>query len=425
MVQNTRRLRFRYFKTGIVTLDAILKKGIRCLPGKGMLGLIVGPAGAGKSILALHMCCSFLLDRRTPAPAPNGKLSHPVMSDEQVQIVRPFAAVYITHEESDLVEAKVRDFNYFQKTLPTERNKKGASSEDTPPFFVQENSLDSLLTDPDHPCTLHICRVGLDENSQSRVLQNIFDTISQRIRWLKDKDDDETPRQTEHGGMPRKIDHRQADPLGSVLVCVDNVRTIHEEALGTAMGGVADPAAKDCQEDPHDGNFYKRLHRDCVNGHVHTFLIMEEDLPEETYSERYDIAHRPEVFAADMVIRLGIRTYSTEYRERFLQIVKAKHQFYYRGKHHFSIISKGGGGRKQEQEEERGIVIYPSIPMQLSLLQIEKQKRRKREDARAKQEKPGKSVSPDRLKLGIHELDEKIAGTICPDTPEAGYIRPQ
>ena len=306
---------FKYFRTGIVTLDAILKEGIRCLPGKGMLGLIVGPAGAGKSILALQMCCSFLLERGMPAPAQGDEPSKTPAPHSPPRIVRPYGAVYITHEESDLVEAKVDDFNCFQKKRPVGEKGKGQnSSQKKKPFGVQQDSLDSLLTDPTYPCTLHICRVGLDEENQSRVLQNIFDTIAQRIKWLKGRDEQENERREEQKQEPLNENECQADPLGSVLVCVDNLRTIHKEALQTAMGGLANHTTKDRQEDSQDVNFYKRLHRDCVNGHVHTFLIMEEDIPEEPHSERYNIAHRSEVFAADLVIRLGIRTYSTEYR---------------------------------------------------------------------------------------------------------------
>ena len=73
---------------------------------------------------------------------------------------------------------------------------------------------------------------------------------------------------------------------------------------------------------------------------------------------------------------------------------------------------------------ERGVVILPSIPMQLSLLQLEKRERRRREADKAERGEHTQVVSPDRLKLGIPKLDKKIAEVIPLADPDAGYIRP-
>jgi KaiC/GvpD/RAD55 family RecA-like ATPase len=367
---------FEHFKTGIDTLDDVLDGGIRCLPGKGMLGVIAGAAGAGKSILALQMCCSFLLNRRQTSPT------------------KPYGAVYITHEDPESIEAQVEDFTYFRSK---------SDDDGSPPISIEKDRLHSLLEPLEGKPTLHICRVPLDKEQQGRVLQNIFDTISQRIGNLADS---------------------EKDPLGNVLVCLDNIRTIQNEALLAAMSGLVDNSPRGHQTDSQkNGNFYKELHQYCVKRKLHTFLVMEEDIPEGVDPERYEISYRPEVFAADIVIRLGIRTYSTEYRERFIQIVKAKHQFYYRGKHHFSIVSKDGGGRKKE--ERHGLVVYPSIPMQLSLLQNSKSRQGSGPGEGATSEAQRKGGVFDRLTLGIDSLDGKIADAV-PLKLEGGkgYIRP-
>lgn len=364
---NLAKAQFGIFPTGIDTLDHVLRGGIRCLPNLGMLGVIAGASGAGKSILALQMCCAFLHDRWKP------------------DATKPYSAVYITHEEPALIEAKIVDFTYFTPGQPPD-------SSPASPILIVRDQLHPLMQPRSEP-TLHVCRVPLAEEQQGRVLQNVFDTISQRIRCLKPKDGN---------------DEGTRDPMGNILVCVDNVRTIRNEALLAAMSSLAGNPTKERTPDVDSVNFYKELHRACVEGHVHTFLVMEEDIPEGVDPARYEISNRPEVFAADIVIRLGIRTYSTEYRERFIQIVKAKHQFYFRGKHHFSIVSGHGGGRLQEKR--RGIVVYPSIPMQLSLLK----KNENRHDGNTQ-----------RLTLGIPLLDKKIEEAIpLRDADSHGYIRP-
>lgn len=77
-----------------------------------------------------------------------------------------------------------------------------------------------------------------------------------------------------------------------------------------------------------------------------------------------------EEFSTDVLIRLSFESQSSDFKARVLEIQKARHQYYYRGTHHFSIAGRGIqrdvylGARN---ERGPGIHVYPSVPAQLSL----------------------------------------------------------
>jgi KaiC/GvpD/RAD55 family RecA-like ATPase len=347
--------KFEGFSTGIDALDAVLKGGIKCENQQGILGAIFGAAGTGKTTLGLQLCCRFLVEKKRNNESGN------------------YSAIYITHENPEFIKKKLDDFDYFKA-----KSDKAAVSG---AFKFEANSLEDLL----NGYHLHVIQIPFEEEPQTAILQNLFDTVTQQ---------------------------KNPDPHGNVLVCIDSTGLIHSRVLLSAIGGkeavTQDGERTDnLRNEEADQSIYKRLHQLCQEQGLHTFLVIEEDIPEGIDPERTDISSRQEVYAADIVIRMGIHTYEQGYRERFIQVIKAKNQFYYRGKHHCSIVSKYGGGRSGGKDN--GVVIYPSIPMQLSLLRNEKS-----DKGRAS----GENV---KFGLGIKDLDTKVEKIIGQKVGQ-GYI---
>jgi KaiC/GvpD/RAD55 family RecA-like ATPase len=77
-----------------------------------------------------------------------------------------------------------------------------------------------------------------------------------------------------------------------------------------------------------------------------------------------------EEFSTDLLIELGYTSESTAFKARTIEIQKARHQYYYRGGHHFSIAGRGVlrdsylGARN---ERGPGLHVYPSVAAQLSI----------------------------------------------------------
>jgi hypothetical protein len=77
-----------------------------------------------------------------------------------------------------------------------------------------------------------------------------------------------------------------------------------------------------------------------------------------------------EEFSTDVLIRLSFQEQSPGFKARVLEIQKARHQYYYRGAHHFSIAGRDVkrdvylGARN---ERGPGIHVYPSVAAQLSI----------------------------------------------------------
>lgn len=104
----------------------------------------------------------------------------------------------------------------------------------------------------------------------------------------------------------------------------------------------------------------RRLHEHRIHG----IFVMEEAHPRDL---RLPSA---EEFSTDLMLHLSFREEATDFKARALEISKARHQYYYRGVHHFSIAGRGItrdvylGARN---ERGPGIHVYPSVAAQLSL----------------------------------------------------------
>ena len=103
---------------------------------------------------------------------------------------------------------------------------------------------------------------------------------------------------------------------------------------------------------------------------VHGIFIQEES-PTTT---RFPSA---EELSTDVLIHLSFLE-SGRFKSRSIEILKARHQYYYRGKHHFSIAGKGVNRQLYlgaRSERGPGTHIYPSVPAQLSIARDESQLR--------------------------------------------------
>lgn len=97
---------------------------------------------------------------------------------------------------------------------------------------------------------------------------------------------------------------------------------------------------------------------------IHGIFVQEET---DTRDLRLPTA---EEFSTDVLIRLSFEQAAPDFKLRVMEIQKARHQYYYRGTHHFSIAGRGIqrdvylGARN---ERGPGIHVYPSVAAQLSL----------------------------------------------------------
>lgn len=129
--------------------------------------------------------------------------------------------------------------------------------------------------------------------------------------------------------------------------------------------------------------------RDLARYRIHGIFIQEEPGSPESRLPS------PEEFSTDLLLRLSFQNLAPSFKARMIEVEKARHQYYYRGSHHFSIVGKGLqrehflGARS---ERGPGVHIYPSVPTQLSLLR----------DATVNQRPPR---GPERLLFGVPELD--------------------
>lgn len=104
--------------------------------------------------------------------------------------------------------------------------------------------------------------------------------------------------------------------------------------------------------------------RALLQDRIHGVFVMEDAGPRDL---RVPSA---EEFSTDLLIHLSFQEEHGNFKVRALEIAKARHQYYYRGAHHFSIAGKGItrdvylGARN---ERGPGIHIYPSVAAQLSI----------------------------------------------------------
>jgi len=112
------------------------------------------------------------------------------------------------------------------------------------------------------------------------------------------------------------------------------------------------------------------IRRRLLDDKVHGIFVMEEAHPRDL---RLPSA---EEFSTDLMLHLAFREETTDFKVRAIEISKARHQYYYRGIHHFSIAGRGItrdvylGARN---ERGPGIHIYPSVAAQLSMARDEAQ----------------------------------------------------
>src|SRR5262249_11579283 len=86
-------------------------------------------------------------------------------------------------------------------------------------------------------------------------------------------------------------------------------------------------------------------------------------------------------YAADVILQLGVHEFGDQFKERSIEIAKARHQFHYRGTHHFSIVGRGEEGlRGARGQRPPGLHVYPSVPTLLTHLSY---RAPERESARA------------------------------------------
>lgn len=106
------------------------------------------------------------------------------------------------------------------------------------------------------------------------------------------------------------------------------------------------------------------VRRRLLEHQIHGVFVMEEAHPRDL---RLPSA---EEFSTDLMLHLAFREEATDFKARAIEISKARHQYYYRGVHHFSIAGRGItrdvylGARN---ERGPGIHIYPSVAAQLSM----------------------------------------------------------
>ncbi len=149
-----------------------------------------------------------------------------------------------------------------------------------------------------------------------------------------------------------------------------------------------------------------RTRRELMKNKIHGIFILEETKGMGTK------VPSPEEFSTDLLLRLSFMDFGTNFKARMIEIEKARHQYYYRGLHHFSIVGKGAKGGQflgARSEKEPGVHIYPSIPAQLSLLM----------DA-AEHKRPVRGPEP--LYFGIKELDDAFDRNFRPQVRSSTVV---
>jgi len=351
--------------TGIPSLDLLLNGGIHFHRKAGLFGIIVGATATGKSVLGMQLCCRFIIEG--------------IVNDKHR------SAVYISQEPPELVAARIaQSFQHFRCGIEQ-------WTANNPPFEIVCH--DGTSGFADRGGQFHLCHLKFNPRLQQAFLEEIF-TLGGRL---------------------------SGEGWERLLVCLDNIDAIHDAALsGQDLGDYEapeGPSGGNDRENPFgfgyrkfyeqrtgDLNFFRRLRERCAQQGINAILIFEEKPAQGYNPELFDISTTPEAYAADVVIRLGLTTHQIGFRERFIEIVKAKNQFYYRGKHPCSVVSLLGGDRPGP--EALGLVVYPSVTAQLSWLKRIRDHREQGKNDRA----TGSTLASNGGKyvLGIDSLDDRI-----------------
>lgn len=144
--------------------------------------------------------------------------------------------------------------------------------------------------------------------------------------------------------------YRRADKVA--MVCIDNVGLLLSDLDYFAKRAVL-----------------LETRRQLMQHRIHGVFIQEEAGPRDLKIPS------PEEFSTDLLIRLAYQDDAAHFKARTLEILKARHQYYYRGLHHFSIVGRDINrdlylGARSERGP--GIHIYPSVPAQLSIVRDSK-----------------------------------------------------
>ena len=105
------------------------------------------------------------------------------------------------------------------------------------------------------------------------------------------------------------------------------------------------------------------LRSECAENSPLAIFVNEQLLESEPFGLRE--------YISDIVIRLGnrYRTERKDYLERYIEIVKVRNQFHYRGKHPFSIVNSQRQFINQignEKKTSGGVHVYPSMATRLA-----------------------------------------------------------
>ncbi len=335
----------RYFRTGIQTLDDLLLpftresgpardcRGLAFNQNVGFFGAVFGSAGRGKSILAMQMAAVCGgVTDQKPGLCNASGVSQPAT----------FSSVYITQESVELIRDKILGFGWKHE---------------------EQIHLPGSMKFLDlKQAGLHLANFDLNQESQAGMLRNIFDAVA-----------------------------RSAGPAAErfVLICFDNAETILPGAYSELVGST-----------PTDKNFYKAVRDFCKKRRLHLMMFFEEreeGIDGRTLANTGEtVAMTSQAYAADLVVRLGSHFFKSGYKERSIEIVKAKNQYHRRGAHHFSIVP---GGTSREGGTP-GLVIYESLATQLYALRYP--------DSSGEREKPVVDLAK-AGNFGIRSLDDRIS----------------
>ncbi len=254
--------------------------------------------------------------------------------------------------------------------------------------FVEENQITTSLAKLDPKGTegkIAVIHMPLEAERQQEQLIDVFEYINAKFCLEKEK--------AKEAGSPN-------DPKQHILVVVDNAETIRMDAYMRLINrDLQAPVPAPAQTLQRSKEFCKLLREYCFRHRLRTWFSFEEEASQSTMDEASRAATAAETYAADATIRLGNTVLKGGFRERTLEIIKARDQYYRRGCHHFTIrgYKPGGMGGPSATEDQTatGIIVFPSMPTQ--------QHRMSREGARkAHTEIEHRSV------LGIPEIDAEV-----------------
>ena len=140
--------------------------------------------------------------------------------------------------------------------------------------------------------------------------------------------------------------YRLAGPVG--MVCIDNVGLLLTDL-----------------EYFEKRSALLETRRALMSQKIHGIFVQEENDPRDLKMPT------AEEFSTDVLIRLAYQEELQSFKARTIEIVKARHQYHYRGLHHFSIAGRGMNrdiylGARNERGP--GLHIYPSVAAQLSIV---------------------------------------------------------